>query len=78
MQNNWSVRDLKRAINSMLFECTGLSTNKESVLQRHIDERDLKPEDVFRNPYMLKFLGLEEKESASSRIHTQQAIAFDI
>ena len=34
IKNNWSVRDLKRAINSLLFERTGLSANKEPVLKK--------------------------------------------
>jgi len=62
IKNNWSVRDLQRAINSMLFERTGLSTDKQAVLKSHIKEQPLKPEDIFRNPYMLEFLGLEEKK----------------
>lgn len=65
IKNNWGVRDLKRAIDSLLFERTGLSTDKESVLEKHQSENDLKPEDVFRNPYLLEFLGLEEKTSYS-------------
>jgi len=59
--NNWSVRELQRAMNSMLFERTGLSTDKQSVLEKHRNGRGLTPEDIFRNPYMLDFLGLEEK-----------------
>jgi len=65
IKNNWSVRDLKRAINSLLFERTGLSTDKEITLKKFGNENDLKPEDVFRNPYLLEFLGLEEKASYS-------------
>jgi len=59
------VRELQRAMNSMLFERTGLSTDKKGVLEKHKKEADLKPEDVFRNPYLLEFLGLEEKSSYS-------------
>lgn len=61
IKNNWSVRDLQRAMNSMLYERTGLSTNKYAVLENEVNGEYLKPEDVFRNPYMLEFLGLEEK-----------------
>ena len=32
IKNNWSVRELNRAINTTLFERTGLSTGKELVL----------------------------------------------
>lgn len=49
IKNNWGVRDLKRAIESLLYERTGLSTDKENVLNQHISQNDLKPEDVFRN-----------------------------
>jgi predicted nuclease of restriction endonuclease-like (RecB) superfamily len=52
-------------MNSLLFERTGLSTDKEAVLRKFSKENDLKPEDVFRNPYLLEFLGLEEKLSYS-------------
>ena len=65
IHNSWSVRELQRAMNSMLFERTGLSTDKKGVLEKYTKEADLKPEDVFRNPYLLEFLGLEEKSSYS-------------
>ena len=61
IKNNWSVRELQRAMNSMLFERTGLSTNKQAVLEKHKSGSGLKPEDIFRSPYLLDFLGLEEK-----------------
>lgn len=63
IKNNWGVRELKRAINSMLFERTGLSKDKRSALEKIDKEAELKPEDIFRNPYVLEFLGLEEKPS---------------
>lgn len=51
IQNNWGVRDLKRAIKSLLYERTGLSTDKEITLKNHIAQNYLKPENVFRNTY---------------------------
>lgn len=65
IRNNWGVRDLKRAIESLLYERTGLSTNKEAVLKDHLSQNELNPENVFRNTYLLEFLGLEEKPSYS-------------
>jgi len=59
--NNWSVRELQRAMDGLLFERTGLSKNKEAVLEKHRKGSGLKPEDVFRSPYLLDFLGLQEK-----------------
>lgn len=61
IRNNWSVRELQRAMNSLLFERTGLSTDKETVLEKYRKGSGLKPEDVFKNTYVLDFLGLEEK-----------------
>ncbi|HUZ60654.1 MAG TPA: PDDEXK nuclease domain-containing protein [Hanamia sp.] len=65
IKNNWGVRDLKRAIESLLYERTGLSSDKEATLKKHIVQNDVKPDDVFRNTYLLEFLGLEEKPSYS-------------
>lgn len=65
LQNNWSVRELQRAMNSMLFERTGLSTDKTAVLQKHAKGTGLTANEVFRNPYMLEFLGLDEKTEYS-------------
>lgn len=73
VSNSWSVRELQRAMNSMLFERTGLSTNKEAVLEKHIRQERLLPEDIFRNPYMLEFLGLKE-EAEYSETELEQAI----
>lgn len=73
LQNNWSVRELQRAMNSMLFERTGLSTDKPVVLQKHATGTGLTPLEVFRNPYMLEFLGLHEK-SEYSESDLEQAI----
>jgi len=61
--NNWSVRELKRAMDSLLFERTGLSKDKVAVLAGHRKGSGLLPADVFRDPYLLDFLGLEEKPS---------------
>jgi predicted nuclease of restriction endonuclease-like (RecB) superfamily len=61
--NNWSVRELQRAMDSMLYERTGLSKDKEAVLEPHRKGSGLKPSDVFRSPYFLDFLGLEEKSN---------------
>ena len=62
INNNWSVRELKRQINSMLFERLALSKNKEKVKQlAHKGQIIDKPEDAIKDPYILEFLGLPEK-----------------
>ena len=73
IKNAWTVRELERAMNSMLFERTGLSTDKEAVLEKHAKQKKLLPEDVFRNPYILEFLGLKE-ETSYSESDLEQAI----
>ena len=65
IKNNWSVRELERAMNTILFERTGLSTNKEAVIAKIKDEMPALPVDVVKNPYFLEFLGLEEKPEYS-------------
>lgn len=73
IKNNWSVRDLKRAIDTSLALRTTLSTNKEAVIAKI---KNLKPNnnsDVIRNPFVLEFLGLEEK-SEYSESDLEQAI----
>jgi hypothetical protein len=45
MVNNWSVRELERAMDSMLFERTGLSKDKEAVLEKHRKGSGLTPGD---------------------------------
>jgi predicted nuclease of restriction endonuclease-like (RecB) superfamily len=65
VKNSWSVRELKRAINSALYERTGLSTDKAAVLAGHVGAQPLVVADVVKNPYVLEFLGLDERASYS-------------
>lgn len=60
----WSVRELKRQIESSLFERLLLSNgdaNKEKVLALALNGNEIaKPEDIIRDPYVFEFLGLLE------------------
>lgn len=60
MLNNWNVKELGRAIDSMLFERTGLSTDKTAVLEKHRSGSGLDIADYLKNPMVLEFLGLKE------------------
>lgn len=73
IRNNWSVRELQRAMNSMLFERTGLSANKQTVLEKHLNQGAFLPYEMFRDPYILEFLGLKE-ETEYSESSLEQAI----
>lgn len=62
----WSVREMKRQIDSSLFERLLLSrsdANKEQVLalaEKGVDYT--KPEDIIKDPYVFEFLGLPEEK----------------
>lgn len=61
IKGSWSVRQLKRQIASLLFERTGLSKNKTSLINRVHRQNDIqKVEDTIRDPYILDFTGLQE------------------
>jgi predicted nuclease of restriction endonuclease-like (RecB) superfamily len=61
-QNNWSLSELRRQFNSGIYERLALSRDKNEVKMLaqigHIIE---KPEDMLKDPYVLEFLGLDEK-----------------
>lgn len=66
IKETWSIRELKRQINSMLFERIALSKDKEGVLQLAKQVQLVeKPEDAIKSPYILEFLGLKEDASYS-------------
>jgi hypothetical protein len=64
IQNNWSVRELKRQINSMLFERIALSKDTKTVMRMAKKGQIIeKPEDAIKDPYILEFLNLKEEIS---------------
>lgn len=66
MKSNWSKRELKRQINSMLYERVGLSKDKEAVLKLANEGQIIEsPKNVLRDPYILEFLELEERATYS-------------
>ncbi len=66
IKENWSIRELKRQINSLLFERLALSRDKEGVLELSQKGQIVeKPADAIKNPYILEFLGLEESSKYS-------------
>jgi len=65
IKNNWGVRELSRAMSTLLFERTGLSSNKANVIAKIKDEISVETIDVVKDPYFLEFLGLEERAEYS-------------
>ena len=64
----WSVRQLKRQIQSGLFQRLALSKDKKGVLALAAQGQSLlKAEDVVRDPYILEFLGIPEDHRLSEK-----------
>lgn len=62
LKGNWSKRQLQRQIGSLLYEHTGLSRHKKSVLARaRRQEPEQAIQDLIRDPYVLEFTGLADR-----------------
>ena len=61
----WSVRQLKERIESMLYERTALSQKPEESIQHDLarlrNEQEVSPELLLKDPYVLDFLGLNDR-----------------
>ncbi|MEQ8171098.1 MAG: PDDEXK nuclease domain-containing protein [Candidatus Eremiobacterota bacterium] len=74
VQNNWSVRELKRNFDSALYQRLALSLDKEQVKQLALQGQFInKPEDAIKDPYILEFLNLQP-HSSYSETELEQAI----
>lgn len=73
LNNNWSVRELKRQFDSALYERLCLSRDKEGVAQlAHKGQIIEKPTDILKDPYILEFLNLPEHHQYSeSELETE-------
>jgi predicted nuclease of restriction endonuclease-like (RecB) superfamily len=73
--NNWSVRELDRQINSMLFERLALSKDKKGVIELSKKGQVIQAsEDMIKDPYVLEFLNLEESSKYSETELEQKII----
>ena len=72
-ENNWSLRELKRQVNSSLYERLVLSKDKEKVKELSVKGQIIeKAQDVIKDPYILEFLGLDEKsEYSENKLETE-------
>jgi predicted nuclease of restriction endonuclease-like (RecB) superfamily len=65
----WSTRTLQERINSMLYERTAISKKPENTIKNELDDlkatQEIKPDLVFKDPYLLDFLGLQDTYSES-------------
>jgi len=62
----WGVRELRRQVNSSLYERLALSRDKDKVMElAHLGQVVDSPKNMFKTPYVLEFTGLEERPSYS-------------
>ena len=61
IKSNWSVRELERQINSLLFERLAKSKDKAGLMKLATKGQEIiTPSDVFKDPVVIEFLGLPE------------------
>lgn len=63
----WSTRTLRSKIRGMLYERTAISSKPEALAQKELaalrDEDHTSPDLIFRDPYILDFIGLADTHS---------------
>lgn len=63
----WSVRTFRERVNSMMYERTAISKKPETTIQNNIEllktEQTISADLVFKDPYVLDFLGLKDTYS---------------
>jgi predicted nuclease of restriction endonuclease-like (RecB) superfamily len=82
----WNTRTLGKKIQSMLFERTALSRKPEKLIRQELNglksQDTLTPDLVFRDPYMLDFLGLKdtyaEKDLEAAILREMEAFILEL
>ncbi|HEY8706547.1 MAG TPA: PDDEXK nuclease domain-containing protein [Burkholderiaceae bacterium] len=75
LRGNWSVRELKRQIASLLYERVGLSTDRKRLLGHARDAAEVSlPRHIIRDPYVFEFLGLKSSEVMTESILEDQLL----
>ncbi len=82
----WSVRVFRERINSMLYERTAISKKPDETIKNELKQfsetTQITPDLVFRDPYLLDFLGLKdtysEKDLESSIIAELQRFISEL
>jgi predicted nuclease of restriction endonuclease-like (RecB) superfamily len=65
IKNNWTVRQLQREINSLLYERIGLSADKELMYDKIKNDSFCSFSEIIKAPYLLEFMGIPEKSHFS-------------
>lgn len=82
----WSVRTLRRKIGSMLYERTALSRKPEELARQELwllrDEDRMTTDLVFRDPYLLDFLGpkgaFQEKDLEAAILRELESLLLEL
>ena len=62
IRNSWDVKTLRHQYGSSLYERLALSRDKEDVMRlANEGSAPLKPADILKTPYVLDFVGLEDR-----------------
>ena len=71
--NQWSLKELKRQMNSALYERLALSRDKDKIQELASTGQMIEtPFDLIKDPYILEFLGLRDFENYSeSQLETK-------
>ncbi len=68
INSNWSVRELERQIDSLLYGRLCLSRDKKGVFELSKKGQIIeKPKDMVKDPYVLEFLGIPESEKLTEK-----------
>lgn len=61
IENNWSLRELKRQFDTGLFERLSLSSDKQKIKELSLNGQVVQTvQDLIKDPYILEFVGLPE------------------
>lgn len=72
VQENWSIRELKRQRDSALFERLALSKDKAEILAlSQAGHSVIQPRDVVKDPYVFEFLDLPEHNYRESELENR-------
>ncbi len=75
VNESWTIRELSRQINSMLFERVALSKNKKEVLKLSTQGQVVHSErDIVKDPYVLEFLNIPLDRTYSEKELEQKII----
>jgi predicted nuclease of restriction endonuclease-like (RecB) superfamily len=64
--NGWTLPELRRQFNSSLYERLALSRDKDDVRRLALEGQTVgNPKDLLKEPYVLEFLGIDERAADS-------------